>query len=133
MEAADVALYKVGLSPDWPATHRPTFWTRLSGLYGTDASGPSALEWTIFGTGALLAALLCGFLLDLILAQAGFGLIINGLLAVGGAMVGFAIRYLLFADEEWEAYEPALSAAPVVIMMLVTLGGAILAKWRIVR
>ena len=91
MEAADVALYKVGLSPDWPATHRPTFWTRLSGLYGTDASGPSALEWTIFGTGALLAALLCGFLLDLILAQAGFGLIINGLLAVGGAMVSRSV------------------------------------------
>lgn len=133
IEAADAALYKVGLSTDWPSTHRPTVWTRLAGIAGTDASGPSAIEWSVFGVGALLAAIVSGFALEYILAQVGFGMVLNGLLAVGGAIIGFGLRYLLFTDDDWETYEPIVTITPVVVMMLLTIGVAVLAKWRVVR
>jgi hypothetical protein len=63
-----------------------------------DLEGLSAFELMLVAFGALMASLAIGFVIDLIMRDAGLGPYADGIIALAGACAGIYLRYRFFAS-----------------------------------
>ena len=81
-------------------------------------------EFVAFWLGMFIGVLATGFFLDMIMQRQGFGVMLNGLLALGGVFLGLYLRFNYFLHAPWYSYEPYLTTGlcfGVTAVMLVSL------------
>ena len=79
----------------------------------------------------LIAAFIgVGGLLNLILKEVGFGAILNGLIALAGALVGAATRDLFFFNDFWFEFEPYVSVGILTVAGSGAVVGSCLLRFR---